>query len=167
MKQKYIDYYMDIAQRTAQLSYAEKLKVGAILVKDDTIISIGYNGTPKGWDNSCEDKVYYKDLVGIYEERHLHYHGDINEFSFKDEKGDYKLGTKEEVFHAEENVISKIMKSTISSEGAILFCTCSPCVRCAKLIANAGIKSVYYLNEYRSSSGIEFLKKFGVEVIKY
>ena len=132
MKQKFIDAYMDVAQRFAQLSSAKRLNVGAIVVKDDRIISIGYNGMPTGWDNKCEDE------------------------HFK---------SKPEVLHAESNAIAKLAKSSESGLGASIFITHSPCIECAKLIYQSGISTVYYKNVYRSSAGIEFLKKSKVKVI--
>jgi dCMP deaminase len=132
MKQKFINAYMDVAFRFAELSSAIRLKVGAIAVKDDRIISIGYNGTPAGWDNSCEDKIWTQD-------------------------GDYGLKTKPEVIHAESNCISKLAKSLESGLGATMFITHAPCLSCAKLIYQSGIGSVYYRNSYRDTAGIDFL----------
>ena len=140
MKQKWIDAYMDTAERFAQLSSAKRLKVGAVVVKDHRIISIGYNGTPAGWDNSCEDEVYEEDGFHII------------------------MTTKDEVIHAEANAILKLAKSNEGGDGAVLFCTHAPCVDCAKLIYGSGINKVYYRNQYRDSSGLEFLNKCAVEV---
>jgi dCMP deaminase len=142
MKQKFIEAYMDVAERFAQLSYARRLKVGAIVVKDDRIISIGYNGMPSGWDNNCEDELKWPN----------------GEIKF--------LTTKPEVLHAESNAIAKLAKSNESGAGAALFITHSPCVDCAKLICQAGINSVYYRNSYRDESGLEFLAKSNVTVWK-
>jgi dCMP deaminase len=136
MKQKFIDAYMDVAARFAQLSTAKKLKVGAIIVKDDRIISIGYNGTPSGWTNECEDIV------------------------------NNELRTKDEVIHAEANCIAKLTKSSETGVGATMFLTHSPCIHCAKQIYTAGIKEIFYQNNFRDSSGIEFLKKCNIDVIK-
>lgn len=119
---------MDTAKRFAELSHCERLKVGAIVVKEDRIISIGYNGMPSGWDNCCE-------------------------FGGK---------TKPEVLHAEANALTKLAKSTESGDGAILFCTHSPCIDCAKLIAQSGITDVYYAQDYRSKDGLIFLTKSGI-----
>ncbi len=132
---------MDTAERFAQLSHARRLHVGAIVVKDDRIISIGYNGMPAGWDNNCEDVIQHSDDT-------------------------VALKTKPEVLHAETNAISKLAKSTESGNGASMFITHSPCLDCAKLIYQSGINSVYYRNSYRSEDGVEFLKKSGVTVEK-
>lgn len=139
MKQKFIEAYMKTAETFADLSSAVRLHVGAIVVKDDRIISIGYNGMPSGWDNNCEDQVW-------------------------DKTGDYELKTKPEVLHAETNAIAKLARSTESGLGATLFVTHAPCLDCAKLVYQSGINSVYYRNSYRDSSGVEFLRKAGVEV---
>jgi dCMP deaminase len=136
-KQKYNQFYMDIAERVSQMSYAVRLQVGSVLVKDDNIISYGWNGTPKGWDNDCETML-----------------------------PDGTLKTKLETIHSEANCLSKIAKSTISSEGATLFCTHAPCIDCAKMIYQAGIFTVYYRNEYKSTDGINFLGQSGITVQK-
>ena len=163
MKQKFIEAYMDVAERFAQLSSATRLQVGAIVVKDDRIISIGYNGMPSGWDNCCEEKHYdlSRDFNGNY------FPGSEEEYPHTDEYGRYKLKTKAEVLHAESNAIAKLAKSPESGEGATIFVTHSPCIDCAKLIYQSGIATVYYKNEYRSTQGIDFLNKSGVEVIHH
>jgi len=143
MKQKFIDAYMKVAETFANLSTAERLQVGAIVVKDDRIISIGYNGMPSGWDNTCEYEVM----------------GDLGSLE-KD------LKTKPEVLHAETNAIAKVARSPESAEGATLFCTHSPCMDCAKLIYQSGICAVYYKTDYRSDQGIRFLKKSKISVKK-
>jgi dCMP deaminase len=148
MKQKFIDAYMDVAERFAQLSSAVRLQVGAIVVKDDRIISIGYNGMPAGWDNVCEEKVYWIDG------------------SLVDDAGYYDLKTKLEVLHAEANAITKLARSSESGDGASIFVTHAPCIDCAKLIYQSGIATVYYKNDYRSTQGLDFLSKSNVEVIK-
>jgi len=139
MKQKFIDLYIDWADRTAQLSYARRLQVGAIIVKEDRVISMGYNGMPSGWDNNCEDVIQHSDDTT-------------------------SLKTKPEVLHAETNAISKLAKSSESGDGATIFITHAPCVDCAKLIYQSGINSVFYRSSYRSTDGIEFLEKSGVTV---
>ena len=141
MKDKFVDLYMKMAQDVSQLSYARRLKVGTVIVKDN-VVTYGYNGTPAGWDNNCEDELI-------------------------DERWYVTLKTKPEVLHSEANALMKIAKSTISSEGATLFCTHSPCIDCAKMIYQAGIFTVYYRDEYKSTDGIEFLKKSGVDVKQY
>lgn len=133
---------MQTAEIFSELSHARRLHVGAIVVKDDRIISIGYNGMPAGWDNDCEDQIYEEDGFHI------------------------KLKTKPEVLHAETNAISKLAKSTESGNGAAMFITHSPCLDCAKLIYQSGINSVFYRNNYRNNDGIDFLLKSGVTVEK-
>jgi dCMP deaminase len=162
MKQKFIDAYMDVAERFAQLSSAKRLQVGAIVVKNDRIISIGFNGMPSGWDNCCEHKEYdlSKDINGNY------FPDPHNHFPLSDEHGRYALRTKVEVLHAESNAIAKLARSPESGEGASIFITHSPCIDCAKLIYQSGIATVYYKNDYRSTQGIEFLNKSNIKVVK-
>jgi len=125
---------MDVARRFAELSSAKRLHVGAIVVKDDRIISIGYNGMPSGWSNICEDVLE-----------------------------DGSLKTKPEVIHAEANAIAKLAKSTESGKDAVMFLTHAPCIDCAKQIYTAGITKVYYENDYpRGSDGITFLIECGI-----
>jgi dCMP deaminase len=144
MKKKYIEAHMKAAEVYSQLSSAVRLKVGCVAVKNDTIIGIGYNGMPSGWNNDCED-VITPSLPYL--------------------QGDGPtLKTKPEVLHAETNCIAKISRSTNSSEGAALFVTHAPCLDCAKIIHQAGINSVYYRNTYRSTDGVQFLKKCGINV---
>ena len=135
---------MDVAARFAQLSSAKRLQVGAIVVKDDRIISIGYNGMPSGWDNECEYEVIVED----------------------DDDYTTELKTKPEVLHAESNAIAKLAKSSESGDGATIFITHAPCIDCAKLIYQSGITTVYYKNDYRSTQGVEFLKKSNIWVVK-
>ena len=149
---------MDVAARFAELSHARRLHVGAIVVKDDRIISIGYNGMPAGWDNDCEYREY------LY---HGHSFGEnaADYFDQTDEDGKmYRLRTNPEVLHAESNAIAKLAKSNDSGDGADIFITHAPCIECAKLIYQSGISRVYYGENYRDDSGIEFLKKSGVEI---
>ena len=143
---------MDCAERFAQLSSAKRAKVGACIVKDNRIISIGYNGMPSGWDNDCED--YIKDVS---------FHVHEND---KDTYGTYV--TKPEVLHAESNAIAKVAQSNDNCKGAHLFCTHEPCIDCAKLIHQSGIKHVIYKNSYDADkgSGLEFLEKSGCNVEK-
>ena len=142
MKQKFIEAYMKTAETFAGLSSAVRLHVGAIVVKDDRIISIGYNGMPSGWDNNCEDII-----SDVWEEPDLH-----------------NLKTKPEVLHAETNAIAKLAKSTESGLGATMFITHAPCLDCAKLIYQSGIGSVLYRNSYRNTDGVTFLEKSGVQI---
>lgn len=141
MKQKLLNAYMKTAETFAECSTAVRLHVGAIVVKEDRIISIGYNGMPSGWDNNCEDEY-------------------VNEI------GESLLRTKPEVIHAETNAIAKLARSTESGNGATLFVTHAPCLDCAKLVYQSGINSVFYRNSYRSEDGIQFLEKAGVTVEK-
>ena len=167
MKDKFINLYMDWAKRCAELSHARRLHVGAVIVKDDTVISYGYNGMPAGWDNTCEDVEWcsgggWLDPEEIetgwpYEGTYLDMHG--NEM-----QGRYRLKTKPEVLHAESNAIAKLAQSTNSGLGADLFVTHMPCLDCAKLIYQTGISHVWYGANYRDDSGIKFLEKSGIEV---
>jgi len=165
MKQKYIDLYMDWAERAAQLSHAVRLNVGAVIVKDDTVISYGYNGMPAGWDNTCEDKVWDKGAGGWLSPEEIEaqypYEG------WHEEAGRnvrYGLKTKPEVLHAESNDIAKLAKSSNSGLDADLFVTHSPCLDCAKLIYQSGIRRVFYNENYRDDAGVRFLEKSGIEV---
>lgn len=139
MKQKWINAFMDTAERFAQLSSATRLKVGSVVVQDNRIVSIGYNGTPSGWDNNCEETIVLSDET-------------------------VTTRTKDEVIHAEANAISKLARDGERGNGADLFCTHAPCIHCAKMIYGAGIKKVFYRSTYRDTIGIDFLKKCGVEV---
>jgi len=165
MKQKYIDLYMDWAERAAQLSHAVRLNVGAVIVKDDTVISYGYNGMPAGWDNTCEDKVWDEGAGGWLSPEEIEaqypYEG------WHEEAGRnvrYGLKTKPEVLHAESNAIAKLAKSSNSGLDADLFVTHSPCLDCAKLIYQSGIRRVFYNENYRDDAGVRFLEKSGIEV---
>ena len=145
MKKKYLDAHMKAAEVYSQLSSAKRLQVGCVVVKDNTIIGIGYNGMPSGWENECEKRTYIE-LDDKYQ--------------FLDEDGShYSLKTKPEVLHAETNALAKIARSTNSSDGSALFVTHAPCLDCAKLIHQSGINSVYYRNTYRDDMGIKFLEK--------
>jgi dCMP deaminase len=157
MKQKFVDAHMAAAEVYSKLSSAKRLQVGCVVVKDNTIIGIGYNGMPSGWTNDCEYKVYANE-----------WSIDNNEWEYQEEDSGnpYNLKTKSEVLHAETNALAKIAQSTNSSEGASLFVTHAPCIDCAKLIYQSGINSIYYRNSYRDEKGIDFLKKAGVIVEK-
>jgi len=143
IKEKYLGSYMKTAKLFAELSSARRRKVGAIIVKDDRIISIGYNGMPADWDNNCEDEVvdYFSDRIPIT-----------------------TLKTKPEVLHAELNAIGKLARSNESGEGATMFVTCAPCMDCAKMIYASGIKEVFYAEDYRDQSGLEFLMRCIISV---
>jgi len=141
IKEKYLGAYMKTARIFAELSSATRRHVGAIIVKDDRIISIGYNGMPSGWDNNCEYLEYQRFDEPI-------------------------LVTRPEVLHAESNAIAKLAKSTESGDGASMFITCSPCIECAKMIYQSGIKEVFYEEDYKSTQGLDFLNKCGIKVVK-
>lgn len=161
---------MDVAHRFAQLSTAKKLQVGAIIVKDDRIISIGYNGMPSGWTNECEDRNWMDcDAGGWLDIEEIESRWPYEEYSDIDKTaivGRYNLKTKDEVIHAEANAIAKLAKSPESGVGSVLFLTHSPCIQCAKQIYTAGIEKVFYKEEYRSNAGVEFLKKCNIEIVK-
>jgi dCMP deaminase len=139
VKIKLKEAYMKTAETFAELSHARRLHVGAIVVKDDRIISIGYNGMPAGWDNNCEDVVQHSDDTT-------------------------SLKTKPEVLHAETNAIAKLAKSNESGLGATMFITHAPCLDCAKLIYQSGIRHVLYRDAYRDTGGVTFLEKSGITV---
>jgi dCMP deaminase len=148
MKQKWIDAFMDTAERFAELSSAVRLQVGAVVVKDNRIISIGYNGMPSGWTNECEHVVDVAKTDPRY---------DYNNFT-------KELKTKDEVIHAEANAIIKLARDGESGNGSSLFCTHAPCIHCAKLIHGAGISKVYYRDTYKTDDGLEFLAKCNIEL---
>ena len=134
MKAKYIRAHLEVAKIYGQLSTATRLKVGCIIVKDDRIISIGYNGMPSGGSNVCEENGH----------------------------------TKPEVFHAETNAISKLAKSTESGQDAYMFCTFAPCVDCAKLIIQSGIKEFHFEHRYKSNAGLDLIEKYSdIKIVKY
>jgi len=130
-QRRYDKAYLRIAKEWGKLSHCKRKRVGAIIVKDRMIISDGYNGTPTGFENYCEDDEGY---------------------------------TKWYVLHAEANAILKVASSTQSCKGATLYITLSPCKECSKLIHQAGIVRVVYHNAYKDDSGLQFLKKAGVEL---
>lgn len=137
MKRKFVDLYIELAEVVAKTSTATRLKVGAVAVKDHRILSVGYNGTPPGFDNVCE---------------------------IQNEDG--STVTRPEVIHAEQNAIYKMARDGQSALGADLFVTHAPCVECAKAIKASGFRKVWYRNQYRSDDGIKFLQQLGVEVEK-
>ena len=164
---------MKTAETFAELSHARRLHVGAIVVKDDRIISIGYNGMPAGWDNNCEDKTYSSgDEGGWISPEEIEAQWPHEELVHEHQSDDtvwshtrrYKLKTKPEVLHAETNAIAKLARSSDSGLGADMFITHAPCLDCAKLIYQSGIKRVWYGTQYRDSTGTEFLRKSGIEV---
>lgn len=134
MKNKYIRAHLKVARIYGELSTAERLKVGCIIVKGDRIISIGYNGMPSGGSNICE----------------------------KNGK------SKPEVLHAEANAITKLAKSTESGQDSYMFCTYAPCVDCAKLILQSGIKEFHYEHRYKNNDGLDLLEKYSnIKIVKY
>jgi len=146
MKDKFIRAHMRVAKIYSELSSARRKKVGVVIVKDDRILSIGYNGTPAGWDNECEESVLWHNGKQLPTPI---------------------LITKPEVIHAEINAIAKLAASTESGKGAALFIyPCSPCMECAKLIYAAGISEVYFVEEYHNNDGLSFLKKVGMKVFQ-
>ncbi len=156
--------YLKIADVWAQNSRAVRAKVGAIIVKDNMIISDGFNGTPAGFDNTCESEV----KCDIDWDEHdsldggaaicMTYNNDCSRCPH------HYLVTKPEVLHAESNAIAKLAKSHNSSDGATLYVTLSPCLECAKLIIQSGIKRVVYRDKYRNTDGIDLLKRANIEV---
>jgi dCMP deaminase len=150
MKPKFQKLYSEMAANVAKMSYARRLQVGAIIVKNDRVISMGYNGMPAGWDNNCEDVI--PQVVGIAPDGH-----DLVEFTLK---------TKLEVLHAESNAIAKLAKTDGGGDGADIFITHAPCIQCAKLIFQTGINRVFYGEDYRDDKGIKFLKQSVIKVIK-
>ena len=146
MKNKHIAAHMKSAFNYAECSTAKKLKVGCVLVKDDRIISIGYNGMPPGWTNECEENTLW--LNGKQLPQAI-------------------LVTKPEVLHAEENAITKLARSNESGWDATAFITHVPCLSCAKLLYSSGIVEVYYTHPYRNTEGLDFLKKCRIKVIAY
>jgi len=163
MKEKFKQAFMTVAQQFAELSSAKRAQVGAIIVKDNRIISIGYNGMPSGWTNDCETTETWNDVPHMREKyleqgavMHSSPHG--NTWS--------RLKTKPEVLHAETNAIAKVAQSNDNCKDASLFCTHEPCIECAKLIYQSGIKEVYFKNTYKADkgSGRDFLEKSGCVV---
>jgi dCMP deaminase len=143
MKEKFIDAHMNAAEVYAELSSAKRLHVGCVIVKNNTIIGIGYNGMPSGWTNECE-VIKHTDFTGTV-----------------------VTMTKPEVIHAEQNALIKLLKSTESGLGATMFITHAPCLDCAKLVYQSGINSVYYRNTYKNEDGLKFLEKCNIKVEKY
>ena len=143
--------YLDMAQRWGRLSKANRKKVGCLIVKDGAIISDGYNGTPRGFDNTCETTIMPDSIAP----KNLRDHP-LN-----------ALMTKPEVLHAESNAITKLAKSTQSSVGATMYVTISPCIECAKLIIQSEISRVVYKDFYKNDEGIKLIKKATIEINKY
>ena len=154
MTQQELDtYYIKVAQICSENSKANKLKVGAIIVKDQQIISDGFNGTPSGFDNQCEDEKHKKlDRGSLCSQEHCEGCDNI------------ELLTRPEVMHAESNAITKCAKYGKATLGSTIYITHTPCIECAKLIIQAGIKRVVYKNFYKSLAGVEILRKSGIIV---
>ena len=168
MKQKHIDAHMKVAQIYASLSTAIRLKVGAIVVKDNRVLSIGYNGMPSGWDNNCENVEWCSAGGWLSAEEIIEgwpYEGTHLDVDGNTMQGRYRLKTKPEVIHAEANAIAKLAKSTDSGDGADMFLTHAPCIDCAKQIFTSGIKKVYFGEHYRNEDGLTFLEKCGIEIV--
>jgi dCMP deaminase len=169
MKQKYIDMYMDWASRCAQLSHAVRLQVGAVIVKDDSVISYGYNGMPAGWNNDCEN-VEWCSGGGWLDPEEIEegwpFEGTYTDVDGNVMQGRYRLKTKPEVLHAESNAVAKLARSANSGSGADIFITHAPCLDCAKLIYQAGIRRVWFGTAYRDTAGVDFLEKSGIEITK-
>ncbi len=174
MKQRHLEMYMRVAEAVADTSSAVRLKVGAVAVKNNMIIGTGYNGLPSGVDGDCEYKTYLEDeLYWLFDgsqevkdttiqqlKQHQYPYEDT------DNKGHYKLTTKDTVRHAEANLLLNLAKSTESSDGAVLFCTHACCKFCAMDIVDSGIKKVYYRHNYRSDDGLKYLIANNVDVIQ-
>lgn len=156
------------ANRLSQLSHAKRLQVGAVIVKDDTVISYGYNGMPADWENDCEDREWMGDAGGWLNpdeiEERWPFKGEYYDSSGYAIEGRYRLKTKPEVLHAESNAIAKLAKSNNSGNGADIFITHAPCLDCAKLVYQAGIKRVYFGTAYRDDAGVKFLERSGIAV---
>lgn len=134
---KFDHFYMQVASNAAQLSYAQRLKVGAVVVKDRNILAFSYNGTLPGTDNTCEDLI------------------------------DGTLVTRDSVLHAEENALLKMAKSASSTQDATMYVTHQPCVRCARMIVAAGFRNVVFKLPYRDSAGLNLLIENNIQVTQY
>lgn len=148
-----INAHLKAAKAYSELSHANRLKVGAVIVREDRIISIGYNGTPSGRDNTCENEELVDQTVQKKGFRQI-------------VKSGYKLTTKPEVCHAEMNAIMFAAKHGVSTDGCVLVVTHSPCFECAKMIVQCGIKEVHFETPYRDASSIDFLYECGIKVRK-
>lgn len=161
---------MDVAKRFAQNSHAKRLKVGCVIVTHNIMIP-GYNGTPAGWDNNCEDRVWMDRGAGGWldpEEINMRWPLEGKQLNADGVtvSGRYALQTKPEVIHAEQNAMSKMLRAGFSSEGATVFVTHSPCLDCAKAMHGAGISRLVYGISYRDDAGVKFLRQSGVTVVR-
>ena len=161
MKDKMKLAHMRTAFNYAACSSAVRLQVGSIIVKDDAIISIGYNGQPSGWDNVCEEKEYMPvDAGGWLDPDEV-----VKQWPLVEgDRSRYRLKTKSTVLHAESNAVAKLAKLNGGGKGAAIFITHCPCLDCAKTIYQAGITEVYYAQSYRDTIGADFLIKCGLTV---
>jgi dCMP deaminase len=175
MPNKFDYAHMDVAGVYAKLSSATRLQVGSVVVKDGRIISIGYNGMPAGWDNTCEDREYMSsDAGGWLDPEEIKERWPFEETGIYDDPEDgsykytrrYNTKTKPEVIHAEANAIAKLARSVESGKDSVMYITHAPCLDCSKLIYTAGIGKVFYRNQYRNDEGLDFLKKCNIEVEK-
>lgn len=156
---KYSKFYMDVAFRVAEMSDAVRLKVGAVIVNNNTLV-YGFNGMPAGDDNNCENQIALNDSDVISEADCI-----VEEVDPSGNKQKYRLVTKPEVIHAEINAIAKMASSTLNADGAVMYLTHSPCIECAKVILQVGIKQVFFKEHYRSDAGQKFLLNRGVSCI--
>jgi dCMP deaminase len=138
-QERYDQLYMNLAVEIGNMSYAEKLKVGSLAVKNGNILSMGFNGTPSGWDNDCEYRDFNPD-------------------------GSYNLKTKEEVIHSEANMVCKAARDGVSLKDATAYVTIAPCAHCALLMLQSGITKVIFKDFYKTNAGINILKQSNVEV---
>ena len=166
-QQKLDKTFINIAKEIGSLSHCTRSKVGAVLVKDGNVISFGYNGTPAGMDNCCENKLYVKNNIAAAFQPLERIEADYPLVDENDNFRDrYKLVTKDEVIHAEMNAILKAAKSGNAVDGSTLYLSLSPCQNCCKLIIQSGISRVVYLEDYRDISPVIFLSKF-IQVDKH
>ena len=161
--------YLDMALRAADESHGSRLKVGAIFVSPDGVMSMGINGLPEGGNNECEIKEWC--TAGGWLSPEEIFAGWPYEGTYKDRDGNemqgrYRLVTKDEVSHAEENLFAKLMKQGVSTKGGMLFTTDAPCIHCSKIIVGAGITHVYYIRDYRITAGVDWLVHNGIKAIK-
>ncbi len=165
MKEKHIAMYMEMAEVAAKSSYAKRLQVGSIAVKDHRILSVGYNGTPPGMDNDCEERDWDNGSGGWLSPEEIEQRYPFKAYNQTAGKAvRYGLKTKKEVIHAEMNLIYKMARDGQAGNGADIFITHAPCFECSKAILSVGFNSVYFRNAYRDSSGIDMLWQNGVQV---
>lgn len=169
MKKKWVDMYLQFAIEAAKRSHAKRLQVGAIFVSVNGIVSTGINGMPEGDTNECEIKEYMDPTAGGWldpETIAIQWPYTESELSVTGAQRRYKLTTKPEVSHAEENLFAKIMQQGISTIGGRIFLTHSPCIHCAKIIVRSKVTHVHYLEDFKSDDGVKWLVKNKVIVIK-